>query len=244
MFTTTRSPAAARFVPGTVRRRARSLSVMGLAAAGALALTACGGAPSFEEAWPEAYQKLQEAESVAMSFEGTDPSDDTTYTSEYSGQLDDSNFVGTITQGESELEIRSVDGRTVLRGNEDYFTGQNAEALNEMVGDGWVELEGPGEFSISGFYESLTGTFTGAEATETEDLEVQEVDEDGTVLYQYSGTAENGEPFSVYLNEERELVRLESHSESLEGTVEFSDWNAVEPVQLPADDEVVPLPGS
>lgn len=225
-------------------RRVRLLSVTGLVAVGALALTACGGPPSFEDAWPETYQKLQDAESVSMTLEGTDPGSETTLTSEYSGQLDDSNFVGTVSQDSGELEIRTVDGRTVLQGNDEYFSAQGSEALNELVGDSWVELDGPGEFAISSLYESLTGGFTGAEAEQTEDLEVEEIDEDGTTLYKYSGTAENGEPFAVFLNEEHELVRMEAHGTDLEGTVEFSDWNAVDPIELPADDEIVPLPGS
>lgn len=225
-------------------RRVRLLSVTGLVAVGALALTACGGPPSFEDAWPETYQKLQDAESVSMTLQGTDPGSETTLTSEYSGQLDDSNFVGTVSQDSGELEIRTVDGRTVLQGNDEYFSAQGSEALNELVGDSWVELDGPGEFAISSLYESLTGGFTGAEAEQTEDLEVEEIDEDGTTLYKYSGTAENGEPFAVFLNEEHELVRMEAHGTDLEGTVEFSDWNAVDPIELPADDEIVPLPGS
>lgn len=245
MTTLAHSPAPSTTASAPVRRRrARWLSATGLVAVGTLTLTACGGAPSFEEAWPEAYQKLQEAESVSISLEGTDPATDSTLSSDYSGQLDDSNFSGTVTQGDMELEIRSVNGRTVLQGNDEYFSEQGSDALNEMVGDSWVELDGPGEFGISGLYESLTGGFTGNEAEESGEVEVQEIDEDGTTLYQYSGTEENGEQFSVYLNEDRELVRLESNAQSLEGTAEFSDWNAVEPVELPADEEIVSLPGN
>ena len=48
------------------------------------------------------------------------------------------------------------------------------------------------------------------------------------------------------INKDNQLVRIESQGDSEDsgiGAIDFSEWNAVEPFEMPADDEIFSIPG-
>lgn len=214
-----------------------------LLAGSSLALTACGGPPNFDEVWPQTYENVENAESVSIAFEGTNVESDETMSATFSGQLDDSNYEGHMSLGDIEYEVKTADGRTVMTANDAFYQESDSQALAELVGDSWFEAPSSDDFTISSFFDSLTSDLDQDPTDEGEELEVEEVEEDGQNAYKYSGTAD-GDDLAITVTENNELLRMEANTDELDGTVEFSNWNAVEPIEFPADEEIVTLPGN
>lgn len=59
-------------------------------------LTACGSAPTLDEAWPEVRKNFEEAESLRINVEATGEEEGGTGTADVAGATDDSHVTGTM----------------------------------------------------------------------------------------------------------------------------------------------------
>lgn len=251
---TTRSHAAA-------RRGFRALGVTALGAAAALTLSGCGtSVPPLEDVWPEVSESIQNAESVAI--EGNVAQGDQDMSVTMSGQIDDSSYAGSVSMGEAQVQVIGNAENTYMKPNGVFYEEMGSAALRDLVGEKWLEVPAEdGGFTMSTFWSSFSEEIPAADEFGDSEYTREVVDHDGEEVYKYSGTsAENGEPVAIYVTKDNKLVRVEveqgedASSENLSaeasaspdagsGTVDFSDWDAVEPVDMPVQDEVFAIPG-
>ena len=245
----------------TVRTRYRALGITALGAAAALALSGCGDqVPALEDVWPEVSESIQNAESVTIDGNIAQGGQDMSVT--MSGQIDDSSYAGSVTMGEAQVEVIGNTETTYMKPNAAFYEEMGGAQLQDLVGEKWLEVPAEEDgFTMSTFWSSFSEDIPGADEFADSEYTKELVEHDGAEVYKYSGTSvENGEPVTLYIDRDHQLVRVEvEQSESTEGasaspsaspagdtgtgTVDFADWNAVEPVDMPDEAEVFALPG-
>ncbi|HRO30236.1 MULTISPECIES: hypothetical protein [Micrococcaceae] len=250
-----------------VRRRFRALGITALGAAAALTLSSCGtSAPALEDVWPEVSQSIQNAKSVAIEGNVTQGGQDMSVA--MSGQIDDSSYSGSVSMGDAQVEVIGNAEKTYLKPNGAFYQEMGGAGLQELVGEKWLEMPAEdGGFTMSSFWSSVSEDIPGSDQFQDSEYTSEVVEHNGEEVYKYSGTsAENGEPVAIYITQENRLVRVEvdqagqgeggsadastpaspqasASPDAGTGTVDFSDWDAVEPVDMPAKDEVFAVPG-
>jgi hypothetical protein len=249
------------------QRGFRVLGITALGAAAALTLSSCGNSvPALEEVWPEVNESIQNAQSVAIEGNVTQGGEDMAVN--IAGQIDDSSYSGSVSMGEAHMDVIGDAENTYIKPNEAFFEQMGGAPLQELVGDKWLELPAEeGGFTMSTFWSSFSEDIPAADEFGDSEYTREAVDHNGEEVYKYSGTStENGEPVAIYITKENQLVRVEvqqgkddSSAESTDeasaspeaspasdtgtGTVDFSDWDAVEPVEMPAKGEIFAVPG-
>lgn len=239
----------------TTARTRRLASITAWGAISALALSACGSSvPKLEEVWPEVRENIQNATSVSIT--GQMEQNGETINLDMSGQMDDSSFAGEIAADGISMELIGNKETTYIKPDAAFWEDQGGgSAMMEMVGDKWIEAPSQSGMNMSSFYEGFRDeTPEGEEFNDTE-YTSEEIEHEGQQVYKYTGTdKDSGEPITVLVNKDNQLVRLEreasgeqSEDESSEGSgtgaIDFKDWNSVEPVEMPADDEIFSVPG-
>jgi hypothetical protein len=250
----------------TARRGFRTLGLTALGAVAALTLSSCGNSvPALEDVWPEVSESIQNAKSVAIEGNVTQGGQDMSVV--MSGQIDDSSYSGSVTMGEAQVEVIGNAENTYMKPNGAFYHEMGGAGLQDLVGEKWLEMPAEdGGFTMSTFWSSFSEDIPGSDEFGDREYTSEVVDHNGEEVYKYSGTsAENGEPVAIYVTKDNKLVRVEvEKAESGEGepaesgessasasaspdagagTVDFSDWDAVEPVDMPAKDEVFAIPG-
>ena len=225
---------------------------VGMFAAGGLLLTACGSAPTLDEAWPEVRKNFEEAESLRVNVEATGEEDDNTGTVDLAGATDDSHMKGAmdISMGGDpvEMEVLRLDGDAYLKVKSD---GED-NAFTEMLGDKWLkmsasEAEGMGEFAMSSLVDQMVEDMPKSEHFEGHDIEAEEVEIDGEKYDKYvipEDLLESEDAGDVYYvdRDDNTLFRVEgtkTEDGGQEAVVTFTDWNEVEAPEAPAEDEVM-----
>lgn len=227
----------------------RLSAAVGMLAAGTLLLTACGSAPTLDEAWPEVRKNVEEAESLRVNVEATGEEKDGTGTADLAGATDDSHMKGTmnVTMGGDAVDME------VLRRDGDVYIKMSGEdnALTQMVGDKWLkmpasEAESMGDFAMSSLVDDMVEEMPAADAFDDDDIEAEEVEIEGEKYDKYvipqelleSETA--GDTYYVD-REDNTMFRVEgakSEDGKQDTVVTFTEWNSVEAPEAPAEDEV------
>jgi hypothetical protein len=247
----------------TARRSFRALGITALGAVAALTLSSCGNSvPALEEVWPEVSESIQNAKSVAIEGNVTQGGEDMAVN--IAGQIDDSSYSGSVSMGKAHMEMIGNAEKTYMKPNEAFYEEMGGAPLQELVGGKWLEMPAEeGGFTMSTFWSSFSEDIPKADELGDSEYTSEVVDHNGEEVYKYSGTsAENGEPVAMYVTKENKLVRVEveqgadeSTADSTDeasaspdagsgtGTVDFSDWDAVETVEMPAKSEIFAIPG-
>ncbi|MCY1157354.1 MAG: hypothetical protein MOP51_374 [Citricoccus sp.] len=249
------------------RRGFRAVGITALGAIAALTLSSCGtSAPALEDVWPEVSESIQNATSVSIEGSVTQGGQDMSVA--MSGQIDDSSYSGSVAMGEAQVEVIGNAEKTYLKPNGAFYEDMGGAGLQDLVGEKWLEMPAEdGGFTMSSFWSSVSEDIPDSDQFADSEYTAEVVDHNGEEVYKYSGTsAENGEPVAIYITQENRLVRVEvdqaesgeggaagasasaspdasAGSDAGTGTVDFSDWDAVEPVDMPAQDEVFAVPG-
>ncbi|MDI3332025.1 MAG: hypothetical protein QJR09_15035 [Micrococcus sp.] len=249
----------------TAQRGFRALGITALSAAAALTLAGCGnGVPPLEDVWPEVSESIQNAKSVSIDGNVTQGGQDMSVT--MSGLIDDSSYSGSVSMGEAQVEVVGNAENTYMKPNGAFYEEMGGAPLQDLVGEKWLEVPAEeGGFTMSTFWSSFSEEIPDADEFGDSEYTSEVVTHNDEEVYKYSGTsAENGEPVAIYITKDNKLVRVEveqGEGESAEastdaasaspdagsdtgtGTVDFSDWDAVEPVDMPAKGEVFAVPG-
>jgi hypothetical protein len=253
--TTTRHPIASRGF--------RTVGITALGAVAALTLSSCGDSvPALEDVWPEVSESIQNAKSVEIDGNVTQGGQDMSVT--MAGQIDDSSYSGSVSMGDAQVEVVGNAENTYMKPNGAFYEEMGGAPLQDLVGEKWLEVPADeGGFTMSTFWSSFSDEIPAADEFGDSEYTREAVEHNGEEVYKYSGTsAENGEPVAIYITKDNKLVRVEvqqgedgegatdeasaspdAGSDSGTGTVDFANWDAVEPVEMPADAEVFAIPG-
>ena len=245
--------------PQSTRSGVRAVGITVLGAAVALALSGCADrVPALEEVWPEVSESTQNAESVSM--DGVIAQDGRELVVDMAGQLDGSSYAGMVSMGEAEVDVIGNTEKTYMKPNAAFYEERGGADLQELVGGKWLELPAERDgYTMSGFWSSFSHGIPAADAFTDAEYTKELAEHEGNEVYKYTAmSGENGEPVTLYIDRDQRLVRVEvQQGESTDNTsaspspaaetgtvtVNFSDWNAVEPVDMPDEAEVFALPG-
>lgn len=242
-------------------RPARWLSLTGLGVATAWTLTACGGgAPELTEISESAQQSMEEAESLTYTLSDPDGvHEDDLNSMEFSGQTDQANFAINANTSDLDMEILVVDEEsTFIRmtfNDEDMQAMFNAEGIEEGQ---WIQTPDSEVADIEQFTDEFEGlsdrTFALTEGLTEEDLEAVEVEEtelDDQAVYKYTVPATGETETELYpgadtvafyfSQDSSELMQVEASSGENTATHTYGDYDAVEPVEAPPEDEIADL---
>lgn len=245
----------------TMTRPARWLSLTGLGVATAWTLTACGGgAPELTEISESAQQSMEEAESLTYTLSDPDGvHEDDLNSMEFSGQTDQANFAINANTSDLDMEILVVDEEsTFIRmtfNDEDMQAMFNAEGIEEGQ---WIQTPDSEVADIEQFTDEFEGlsdrTFALTEGLTEEDLEAVEVEEtelDDQAVYKYTVPATGETETELYpgadtvafyfSQDSSELMQVEASSGENTATHTYGDYDAVEPVEAPPEDEIADL---
>lgn len=245
----------------TMTRSTRWLSLAGLGVVSAWTLTACGGgAPELTEISDSAQQSMEEAESLTYTLSDPDGvHEDDLNSMEFSGQTDQANFAINANTADLDMEILVVDEEsTFIRmtfNDEDMQAMFNAEGIEEGQ---WIRTPESEVADIEQFTDEFEGlsdrTFALTEGLTEEDLEAVEVEEtelDDQAVYKYTVPATGETETELYpgadtvafyfSQDSSELVQVEASSGENTATHTYDDYDAVEPVEAPPEDEIADL---
>lgn len=239
-------------------RPTRWLSATGLGVVAAWTLASCaGGAPELTEISDSAQQTMEEANSITFTMD--DPDDllgEGLSGMEYSGQSDATNFRVAAAMEGANIEVLKIDESTAYARYE--FDDEDMSSQFGM-GEGeegqWIEtpesdLLGVEEVTAQ-FDEMSVGVFSLIDNLSEEELDAVEVEEtelDGQQVYKYNvpatGEVETevvpgADTASFYFSQEtNELVQLDASTEGSTAVFTFSDYDSVEPVEAPPEEEI------
>lgn len=238
----------------TTARTRRLASITALGAISALALSACGSSvPKLEEVWPETRENIQNATSVSIVGEVEQNGD--TINLDMAGQVDDSSYSGKIASKGISMELIGNKETTYIKPDAAFWEDQGGSAMMDMVGDKWIEAPAQSGMNMSSFYEGFRDDAPEGEEFNDTEYSSEEIEHEGQQVYKYTGTdKDSGEPITLLINKDKQLVRLERQASSEQsegessdgagpGAIDFKDWNSVEPVEMPAEDEIFSVPG-
>lgn len=246
----------------TMRRPLRLVGIAALGAVAALTLSSCAGseAPALEDVWPEVSESIENATSVAI--DGSMTQDGRDLTVAISGQIDDSSYGGHIAMDGSEIDVVGNKEFTYMKPNAAFYEELGGAQLQDMVGDQWLEMPAEqGGFTMSSLWDSFTGEIPSADDFGESEYTAEVVDLNDEEVYKYTSTSEDSdEPVSVYISQDHQLMRVEAQGGTSDeasaspsaspddtstgtGTMDFSQWDAVDPVDMPADEEIFEIPG-
>lgn len=229
----------------TITTSPRTRRLTGLAAVGitaALTLSACGGGvPTLEDTWGEVRQNLIDAESVTVKGQGDMQGSEMTL--DLSGYTDDSFIKGSIDQGNGQsMELIGDAENGYMKPGEAMLQQMGIGSMADQVGDKWIEMPTGSAVKFSDFYDSFTEDIP-SEDEDMGDYESETVDHNGQEVYKYSGTTDDDEPVALFINKDKELVRVEAESDGEPVNIDFENWNAVEKTEMPSADEIFTIPG-
>lgn len=245
----------------TMTRPTRWFSITGLGAISTVTLAACGGgAPELTEIADSAQQSLEEASSITYSVSDPDNlADETLEQMEYSGQLDETNFHLSATMDDAVLEALIVDPSTAFMKFD--FADEELRSMTGMTEEHegmWIaapEENMPNVDELTGLFDELSvGVFDLINNLSEEELDAVEVEEtelDGDAVYKYTVPATGEVETEVvpgadtasfyFLEESSELVQLDGSTDDATIVISFSDYDNVDLVEAPPEDEIADL---
>ncbi|GAA2038627.1 hypothetical protein GCM10009720_18820 [Yaniella flava] len=245
----------------TMSRPTRWLSATGLGVVAAWTLAACGGGPpELTEISESAQQSMDEANSLTFTMEDPDNLLGEGLSSmEYSGQSNETNFRIAVAMEGANIEVLVIDESTAYAKYE--FEDEEAGSLFGMGEDAagqWIEtpesdLMGVDEVTAQ-FDEMSNGVFSLIDNLSEEELEAVEVEEtelDGQQVYKYdvpatgqveTEVAPGADTASFYFSQEsNELLQLDASTEDATAVFTFSDYDSVEPIEAPPEEEIADI---
>lgn len=253
--------------------RGMGLTALGGVAAVSLSACAGSGVPALEDVWPEAYASIDEATSVAVDGNVTQGGQEMTVSiagqiddSSYAGNVAMDGVAIEII-GNTENTYMKPNAAFYEQNGGSQLQDMVGDKWLEMPA-------GDGGFTMSTLWDSFISDIPAGDEFGTSDYTSEKAELDGEEVYKYTGSNEDtGKPVSVYLSQDNKLVRVEADSGSTDeasggsassdasepapesasesataepgsGTIDFSQWDAVEPVEMPAEDEVFAVPGA
>lgn len=243
--------------PQQDRRGRRTAALLVLGAGAALALTACGAdAGQAPAAWAQARTQLDQATSVRIEAERRGeavpgaPAPDATV---LAGPVDGSAFeyTGVFRDGEHTVrdESRTVDGRTYSRRTLTE-RGDVAGVGVPVYEERWTATDGglTAASAIGGVVDALLASLPAEDALEGAEVDAAPIRREGqdAVRYVLADPVAGADgrmrlqAFTV-AEDDGELLTVETVQTTSDGaasTVTFSDWNAVQPPQAPAEEDV------
>ena len=245
----------------TVSRPTRRLTATGLGVVTAWTLAACAdGPPPLDEISESAQQTMNDAQSI--SFTMSDPDhllDDELTSMEYSGQFNETNFHLNASMSDTNIEALVVDEDSAFM---KFETGdEDLDALFEMSEEQegkWIEAPESDligvEDSTKQFEEISNSVFDLINNLSEEELEAVEVEEDeldGEPVYVYNVPA-TGEVETelvpsantasfYFLQDSDTLMRLYASTDDETAVFTFSDYDSVDPVEAPSEDEIADI---
>lgn len=242
------------------------IAAAALLATGGLLLSACATQPTLEESWPEVRQKVVDAQSLHLKMDGTakedasgsasasSSSDIQSGTIDLAGATDDSHLKGTVAakmgDGEVNMDILRLGQDVYMRINkaEGGQAPEGMDAFQQIVGDRWMlmpadQASDMGELSLGTVMDDLEEDMPAADAFNGKDVKAEEVDLDGRKVLKYALPEEHKDfGRTMYVDKEtKELYRLEdvnSVESEADATATFTEWNAVQAPERPAENEV------
>lgn len=245
----------------TMSRPTRTLSATGLGIISAWALSACGGGPpELTEVSDTARETMEEAGSITFTMQDPDDLlDDELTAMEYSGQANETNFSLSVSMAGDEVDALVVDESTAyIKFAFDDEDMSSLLGISEEQEGQWLEapesdLLGVDEATAQ-LDEMSSGVFDlidNLSEEELEAVEAEETDLDGQQVYKYDVPAtgevetevvQGAETASFYfLQDTSELVQLEASSEDATAVFTFSDYDSVEPVEAPPEEDIADL---
>lgn len=140
--------------------------------------------------------------------------------------------------GGGDLEILSVGDQTYVKGDAGFWeqqAGEQAAAVQAIVGDKWVLLPGGGTFASFCDVQQLVGNIEGSEYEKLGDAEV-----DGADAVRLTSTGKSSTTIYVASEEPHHLLRIESQ----QGALTFSGFGEEVSLEAPPSAEVVDLSGA
>lgn len=217
-------------------------SVLTAAMVGAFVLgaTACGsGSGHFdgkapEEIAEEARDAMATLESVTISSDLESQGQGITMRASIAA---DGSCEGSVTAEAMEAEFVSVDGTEYLKADEEFWQGEGLEASD--VGGKWVQVP-EGEMSLTGQFcdlEQITGEMSQSEIEpdDWESIDGETIDGTETVGIRNTQNQDAGTTDLFVADSEDAYVLRSVRTGEIEGTVEFSDFNADFDFSAPAD---------
>lgn len=235
-------------------------SAAGLLLASGLLLTGCASAPTLEESWPDVRKKIVDAQSLRLQMEGVANAEDgvagspsseiQSANADLAGATDGSHLKGTMAMdmGETTMDME------VLRLQDESFMKMQAEGedappemamFSEIVGDRWMLMpeENAEDLSLKDMMDEMEKDLPAEDAFDGKDLKPEKVELDGQEYLKYT-LPEEAKDFArvMYVDPEDDvLYRLEGTNPddaAADATVTFTEWDAVQPPERPADDQI------
>lgn len=221
-------------------RSSSRYAVVLAAAVSPLLLAGCGGGSDLADEEPttivdETVRAMEEVETLHLSGALSQGGSDYTIDLDASADGDCQGAIG-MTAGN--LEILSVDQQTYVKGDAGFWeqqAGEQAAAIQAIVGDKWVLLPGGGTFESFCNVNQLVGNIEGSEYEKLGDAEV-----DGEDAVRLTSTGESSTTIYVATDEPHRLLKIESQT----GALTFSGFDEDVTVEAPPEDEVVDLTGA
>ncbi|MGZ4628849.1 hypothetical protein [Oryzihumus sp.] len=235
-----------------------------LALAGVLALTACGPAasgsakgsastttkapskPSAEVLYSKARASALAASSVHLKGDMTSDGEHLLLDLAGTKAGDVTGSVGAGNEGT--FELRRVGGTVYLRSTKEYWKKNAGAEAAQMIGDKYVKLpadaaEGMDDLTVTSLLKSMfEDKSMPAFAKLTTRVEAGTVNgQDAWVLSDRVG----GDDAKLYIaaDETHHLLRVSVPTGKDKGTMDFTEWDAVNPITTPAASQVAKIPG-
>lgn len=152
---------------------------------------------------------------------------------------------GTMTAGEGTAGLRSVDGASYVKGDEEFWkamAGDQATMIVALIGDKWAKLPSGGD-DFSSFCD-LDEFFNELDNDDTTNDKLGATREiDGVEAIEVTSDGESGGTLSVWVStaDPHYIVSIEEVGGTEPGKFTFSDFNETFEITAPADDEIVDL---
>jgi hypothetical protein len=197
--------------------------------------------PEASEIFPKASAAIEKATSATIVGDLTVGSQKGKF--ELSGTVDGTNSQSMMSQGNSTIEMLTVDNVVYMKPNKAFLTeraGAEAAKMLDSVAPGkWISTKNGsqfGEFKIDSLLEAMdTGELGTKEAAKITKKDLTDLN--GAKAFKYTGD-EN--VFWIAAEGEPHLLKVESPGT---GIMTFSEWNSVKPFGAPAKSDVVSVPG-
>lgn len=248
--------------------RQRRVSCLALGAALTLGLSACSSstpavktAPSSPasatasgtvgNSVPELLQQMRKSSAAAKSVrvKGTIINNASTAKAvklqiDIAGDRAGKNMQGIVNDGSGAIEILTAGGQTYLKADTAYWTKNGSAAIAKLAAGKYIKVPATSAAGVSGLtVGTLLDEIFAKDMADPSKLnnKVEKADVAGVPAYLMT-TKKDGTKIYVSADGQARLLRVVS-SKNQQGTVEFTEWNAVKPVSAPQADQLATIPG-
>jgi hypothetical protein len=248
--------------------RHRSAPCLALAAAVALALGACSSSSPSAKAPPSGsagvtssagvantptalLEQMRKSSAAAKSVrvKGTivnnaNTAKKVTLKINIAGDRAGKNMQAIVDDGTGAIEILTSGGQTYLKADNAYWTKNGSAAIAKLAAGKYIKVPAKSATGISGLTVGTLLDQIFAEdmsAASKLNTKVEKTEVNGVPVYLMT-TKSDGTKIYVTADGKALLLRVEG-SKNQQGTVDFTEWDAVAPVSPPPADQVATIPG-